>query len=402
MQLQLRLLLPLATAAIVFAAAGTHGSFLSPVELARQHGYAAEEHRAVTADGHVLALHRILPRQSAGATAATAAPVVLLQHGVLASSLDWVIAGPDTGLAGYRLSDAGYDVWMGNLRGNVFSKEHLTLSTSDQAYWNYSWHEEGLLDIPALVEAALNATGAPRLALVGHSMGATAALAALALRPRLARHLHPLVLLAPVARLKHSTSIFTGTASLWPLLMTASRMGGVWAFPPDAGAVRSRMSALCRSPIVGRALCARFLDTVAGYTANLNMTLLPELFAHYPTQTSIKTMCHFMQLMASGRFSMFDHGADENQRVYGSAQPPEYPLHRVAAHTAVFYGDSDPFTTAEDMRWLASRLPKLMGSYLIPTKSFSHLSFLWSTDVVDALYDPLINFLNYVLDHNCC
>ncbi|XP_049940919.1 lipase 1-like [Schistocerca serialis cubense] len=316
------------------------------VELARQHGYAAEEHRAVTADGHVLALHRILARQSAGATAA---PVVLLQHGVLASSLDWVIAGPDTGL-GYRLSDAGYDVWMGNLRGNVFSKEHLTLSTSDQAYWNYSWHEEGLLDIPALVEATLNATGAPRLALVGHSMGATAALAALALRPRLARHLHPVVLLAPVARLKRSTSIFTSTASLWPLLMT----------------------------------------------------LLPELFAHYPTQTSIKTMCHFMQLMASGRFSMFDHGAEENQRVYGSAQPPEYPLHRVAAHTAVFYGDSDPFTTAEDMRWLASRLPKLMGSYQIPTKSFSHLSFLWSTDVVDALYDPLINFLNYVLDHNCC
>ena len=75
-------------------------------------GYPVEIHDVVTEDGYILTLHRI------PASNQTSPPVVFLQHGLMSSSADWVISGPDHALA-YQLSQAGYDVWMGNFRGKT-------------------------------------------------------------------------------------------------------------------------------------------------------------------------------------------------------------------------------------------------------------------------------------------
>ena len=36
---------------------------------------------------------------------------------------------------GYILTDLGYDVWMGNARGNYYSRSHTKYSNSDSVYW---------------------------------------------------------------------------------------------------------------------------------------------------------------------------------------------------------------------------------------------------------------------------
>jgi lysosomal acid lipase/cholesteryl ester hydrolase len=47
---------------------------------------------------------------------------------------------------------AGYDVWLGNSRGNKYSKEHTTLDTKSKSYWQFDWETMGDYDLPALLE----------------------------------------------------------------------------------------------------------------------------------------------------------------------------------------------------------------------------------------------------------
>ncbi|KAL7286734.1 hypothetical protein TKK_0019036 [Trichogramma kaykai] len=82
-------------------------------ELIEYHGHKAEIHHVTTKDGYILEIHR---------------------HGILTSSIDWILVGPRKAL-GFLLADAGYDVWMENSRGNVYSRKHVKLSPDDHDFW---------------------------------------------------------------------------------------------------------------------------------------------------------------------------------------------------------------------------------------------------------------------------
>lgn len=66
---------------------------------------------------------------------------------------------------------AGYDVWLGNSRGNSFSKEHVYLSPqkNEKEYWDFDWEEMGQYDIPASLDYITELTDQSKVAYIGHS-----------------------------------------------------------------------------------------------------------------------------------------------------------------------------------------------------------------------------------------
>lgn len=112
-------------------------SELTTPEIIVRHGYPAETHTVKTEDGYLLNIHRI-PCGRHGCGDGIRQPV-FLQHGILASSADFILSGPDKGIA-FILADLGYDVWLSNFRGNTYSRHHVTYSTHDKEFWDFSFH----------------------------------------------------------------------------------------------------------------------------------------------------------------------------------------------------------------------------------------------------------------------
>ena len=147
--------------------------FVNTLTLIRSKGYPAEEHEVITLDGYKLKLHRI-PQgrvRSSINHGTSKRPVALLQHGLLDASSTWVVNFPEQSL-GFILADAGYDVWLGNVRGNKYSLDHVKYNSSeDDAFWGFSWSDMAEYDLPSMINYALNYTGEPDLFYIGHSQG---------------------------------------------------------------------------------------------------------------------------------------------------------------------------------------------------------------------------------------
>lgn len=56
------------------------------------------------------------------------------------------------------MTKQGYDVWIVNPRGTHHSKEHISLSNEEEVYWDFTFEESAIYDVPAIFEYILNET----------------------------------------------------------------------------------------------------------------------------------------------------------------------------------------------------------------------------------------------------
>ena len=57
------------------------------------------------------------------------------------------------------LARAGYDVWLGNNRGNRYSNRHVSLTTKDKEYWDYYQQDMAENDLPTFIDYIIKTTG---------------------------------------------------------------------------------------------------------------------------------------------------------------------------------------------------------------------------------------------------
>uniref|UniRef100_A0A1L8DPY2 Lipase n=2 Tax=Nyssomyia neivai TaxID=330878 RepID=A0A1L8DPY2_9DIPT len=365
----------------------------TPTEIIRHYGYTAEEHSVQTPDGYILKLHRIPPY----ATNETATrQVVFLQHGIWGSSADFLLQGPQNSLP-FQLADAGYDVWMGNFRGNIYSRKHTTLSVREREFWDFEWHECAY-DLSSMITYVLLVSGEKKIHYIGHSQGATAALVFLSLQPQYNKMFRTFQAIAPIGYLRNAKSPFLKALSrinMSPEI--ASEYIGHGEFVPSNRILDLGGRLLCKDHATTQSLCLNTLFLLVGFDSDqMNKTLLPEIFSRHPAGSSIYELIHYAQEVKSGNFAQYDHGTVGNLKRYGSINPPSYELSKVTAPVTIYYAQNDWLSSIEDVEHLAQKLPNVSGKFLISAPKFSHYDFLWGTDVKQQVYDKVMKVLNKV------
>ncbi|XP_055853570.1 lipase 3-like [Episyrphus balteatus] len=369
-------------------------SSVTTQKLVEKHGYSFEEHSVQTSDGYILGLHRI--PYSPKVQSDEPRPIAFLMHGLLCSSSDWVIPGPENGLA-FVLSDAGYDVWMGNARGNTYSREHASYNPFFKKFWSFDWHEIGLYDLSAMMDYVLYYTDEEQLTYFGHSQGTTTFLVLNSLNLRFNSKIKSAHLMAPVAFMENMEGPLTDIAALlfgqpniWPELF------GDMEFLPNTKLMELLGLTACRESSPIQFFCSNIMFLFTGFDyENLNTTLLPDILATTPAGASVNQITHYLQENNSGYFRQFDYGFLRNPFAYGSTKPPEYPIEEIDVPIFLYYSDNDYLSSVVDVHRLMRTLKEttLRRAYRVQHPKWNHLDHIWGMNIKEYLHDAIMEDL---------
>lgn len=396
-------------------------------DLGHQAGYLVERHTVVTDDGYILTIHHIPPygnqkeksnglkynstwstlnlfgndmgssssrnddeTANTGNNAETA-KVVFLQHGLMGSSDNWNTNTKSDCLA-YLLSNQGYDVWMGNFRGNVYSRGHTNLTDFEPQFWKFSYDEMAKYDLPAMLDYVLNKTGVEKLYYVGHSMGTTVFFALMSSQPEYQQRIESMVALAPVATVTSISSPIKYLAPVVNELQFLLRLLG-----NHEELMTNRLLISLWDPYracSNQAICENLQFMITGFDpARADQSMIPIILTHNPAGSSTQTLFHFAQGISSGRFQHFDWGRTDNVKHYGQDTPPEYDVSKIQVPITLFWANNDWLSSQKDINRLEKQLPHLRASHKVPNPAFSHLDFLWATDARALVYEKIFEAL---------
>ncbi|XP_003224417.2 lysosomal acid lipase/cholesteryl ester hydrolase [Anolis carolinensis] len=357
--------------------------FMSPNEIIKYWGYPSEEYEILTEDGYYLKANRI-PHGLRNPGMSEPRPVVLLVPGVLAEARCWLANIPNNSL-GFFLADAGYDVWIINNRGTTWSRRHQNLSINQEEFWNFSFHEQAMYDIPATIDFILKKTQQDKLHYIGHSQGGSLGFISFTAMPQIAKKIKLFMCFSPPYTLVRTKGLMKMIVSLHDRVKT--HLWGNKEFVFFSNKLKTINANLCSHPGIDK-LCLQLIFLVSGFNEyNLNVSRTDVYMGTYPDFTSVKTVRHWSQIAKSKEFKYFDYGK-ENKVVYNMTKPPFYKIEEMMVPTAVWSGGKDIIAHSKDIEELLPRITNLVFYKNIP--SWHHADFLWGLDAPSQLYTDVL------------
>ncbi|KAJ2451547.1 cholesterol esterase [Coemansia sp. RSA 2336] len=428
--------------------------FNSFAEIMNYWGYPHEDHLVETRDGFVLGIHRITGKRSHAAGSRRAStgnaamgrdrPVVLFWHGFMLNS-ECFVCHPDwINILPFRLAEAGFDVWLGNSRGNKYSYKHTKYVPSDRQFWDFSIDEIATIDVPTTIDHILQETGATSLTYVGFSQGTTQMFMALSRNRSLNSKVSHFIALAPASTPRgfHNSIVdyFTkATPQMLYLLFGRRRAMSLVYF---------WINLLPRDLYVAALdFCVRLLF---GWSMrNLSQETKCITYWHLYSYTSVKAIVHWMQIIRRGELQMYDEDPPVYQLLWAStsssrsphlfeqsvgdlrsndrdvehktarslrkySRPPRlprsarsmrirqysagalthwnnpYPLDKISTRVSLFYGGSDSLSSVNLL------LKDLDGATPVESHCFAHyehMDFLWADTVGMLVYPKVLDAL---------
>ncbi|XP_075229234.1 lipase 3-like [Lycorma delicatula] len=372
---------------------------MNTVNLIQYHGYRVETHEVWTDDGYLLRMHRIphnLYSKSVGRP-------IFLQHGLNCASDILVIRSPNKDLA-YILSDSGYDVWMGNSRGNPYSPGYV--STFNQTFWNFSFHEMGVYDLAAEIDYILNLTKHSNLSFVGHSLGGAIAFVLLSERPEYNNKINVIIGFAPSVYVSESwylkKTYVRILAKLAPLVYRYLGQQKYFIHGRDQR-TKSKIMHLfseCSENSLKKGECVRnFMRHILTDEEQFDVEYILPVRILTKCGTSMKNIIHICQTAISNKFHKFDYGSSKNLLYYGTSSPPLYNFQNITTPVALYVAPYDEVVSLKSSRRLARDFKNLMRFFIVDNNKFNHRDFIFARDAKILVYNNVLNLLKECVDN---
>ncbi|KAI7155572.1 alpha/beta-hydrolase [Hortaea werneckii] len=366
------------------------------VELCELQGYVAEEHIVQTKDGYLLGLHRVVGRQGSAegqqgqrvnsGEGSIRKKVVYLHHGLLMNSEVWVCLTDRERCLPFVLVEQGYDVWLGNNRGNKYSKKSVHSKPTEARFWDFSMDQFAFHDIPDSINYILETTRQPNLSYIGFSQGTAQAFATLSIHPTLNEKVNLFIALAP---------------AMAPPGLASGTVASLCKSNPEVLFLAFGRRAILGSATMWQALLypaifTWFIDKSLAFlfnwqTRNISPHQKLAAYPHLYSFTSTKCVVHWFQIIRNGTFQMFDDETTTPFAVGNSAKyykVAKFPTRNIKTPIHLIYGGSDSLV---DIKLMLKELPRHTVARGI--QKYEHLDLLWASDVNRLVFPHVLEAL---------
>lgn len=309
-------------------------------QICEQHGFKEESHLVHTPDGFKLTLHRLKPENNGFKSNGKA---VYFQHGLLMTSDVWVVMLDKDDNLPFRLCELGYDVFLGNNRGNKYSNKHEKYNSDRTEYWDFSIDEFAMYDIPSSIDYILKLKQIPSLTYIGFSQGCSQILSSISINNDLNEKIERLILIAPATT---------------PKGLKNRLLNSIINFDPTLIYMLFGRKILMKSVMFWRKITyppmfVKLIDLPNDLLFNWksrNINIMQKLVSYYHlySTTSVKCVVHWFQIIKSKKFQMYQ------EKDY--FQPFQYPTNMTinVRKLLIIYGMSDSLV---DIDILVGQLP---------------------------------------------
>ncbi|KAF1662663.1 Lipase member M, partial [Aptenodytes patagonicus] len=344
------------------------------------HGYRSEDHQVLTDDGYLLAVNRI--------PGGSRLPV-LLQHGLVLDGSNWVSNFPNSSL-GFILMDTGYNVWIGNSRGNSWSRQHLNLSVDQEEFWDFSFHEMAVYDLPAMVGFILRQTRQEKLFydLCSLLWVFFSGFIAFSSMPQLAESFKMFFVVDPAYTLHMGKgpvlSLFYLPGAIIKVIF--GRKGALLGREQTAALAR-----VCSCWLLDR-VCTDRLFLIGGFNENnLNMVgTFPYVYlSHFPDYASTKNLLHWGQVTCTLSVHSFVPGLSPCSPPQTS--PPFYRVEHMMVPTTLWSGREDRVTFTAETQCLLPCITNLVRHEHFP--DWNCWDHIWGLDTPQHMYRQMVTLM---------
>lgn len=287
----------------------------------------------------------------------------------------------------FELANQGYDVWMCNSRGSTYSLNHTHYDYRyDWRYWDFSFHEMALFDLPATINYILELRQRQSLSFIGHSQGNLIMFILQSIHPEYASKVKPFIAMAPIAFIPN---VYFGAMNVLiraiSPVVTPKSLNRVLKgqLLPKYGPMERGFDLIC-VPKYSAPICDVILTLMLGNNfKRANHSRTGVIAHHIPEGTSVLNILHFGQMIVSGEFRTFDFGPRENLRRYGIANNPFYPIKNIKSPDIAFVqGSADTLATVKNVAITRSMLSvPLIDDFLVPDLLWGHSDYMYANGV---------------------